>query len=414
MNNEKRNVILYVLAESLRICAIVLSSEAILQTFLYSIGFTDSEIYVQSMVYQALSTLIVLVGSTFGDKGNVFHRSMLAMVMTGIFTLIYLPLCFSADIGALEILLMLGATAGMSIMISLHTVCLYKIPYYIFSPLRYGPVSAFCGILGSGITFVLGSVMTALAAFIEYRRIMIAALILSAALSVASGVMKLYMKRVETAIDGADEENGTASVGLKELFTHRTFYTLLPGHFLRGVTMGTLSVLAVIASDYLGYPDEVTTAMVSVSGIAIVLGCLLYGATVRVLPSRVTIIIGSLSFLLMPLLLIPNAPILFLAVYGVLLFGRTLVDYAVPTELLYIVPSRMAGPYNAWRLSIQAAGVLLSTTVALFVSGPTYIAIAIAAQLLAGANFFFAKVMKRGAHQRGEIITVDCVERTDD
>jgi hypothetical protein len=247
--------------------------------------------------------------------------------------------------------------------------------------------------------------MTALAAIFEYRDIMIVAFIVSAGLAVLSGVVNLGMKPVETALVKDLEEEKGPVVGIKELFTHKSFYTLLPGHFLRGVAMGTMSVLAVIGSDYLGYPEAITTAMVSVSGIAVVLSCILYGATARIIPSRVAIAAGSLSFLLMPLLLIPNAPILFLAIYGLLMFGRTLVDYAVPTEMLYVVPSRMAGPYNAWRLSMQAAGTLLSTAIALFIPTPAFVILAVVAQLVTGANFFFAKVMKRGAHKAGELLT---------
>ena len=404
MNTEKRNVILYILTEALRLSAFVLSAEAILQTFLYSIGFTQNQIYIQSIAYQALSSLVVLVGSHFADKGNVFKRAMFTMLVTAASTLIFLPLCFSSGIGALEMVLMLAATAGISMMLSLHTVCLYKIPYYIFSPSTYGPATAVCGILGSGLSFVIGSVMTALAAYFEYRDIMIVALIVSAGLSVLSGVVNLGMKPVETAMVRDIETEEKSSVGIKELFTHHTFYSLLPGHTLRGVAMGTLSVLAVIGSDYLGYPEEITTAMVSVSGVAVVLSCVLYGATARILPSRVVIAIGSLSFLLMPLLLIPSSPILFLAVYGIVMFGRTLVDYAVPTEMLYVVPSKMAGPYNAWRLSMQAVGTLASTAIALFIPTPAFVILAVVAQLIAGGNFFFAKVMKRGAHGKNEIL----------
>lgn len=412
MNIEKRNVLLYILTEAFRLSAAVLSTEAILQTFLYSIGFTQNQIYIQSMVYQALSSLIVLVGSTFADKGGVFARSMFTMAAAAVSTLVFLPLCFSANIGALEMVLVLVATAGISVMLSLHTVCLYKIPYYIFSPSTYGPATAVCGVIGSGISFLLGSAMTALAAFFEYRDIMIFALIVAASFSVLSGLMKLGMKPVPTAMVKDAESEEKSSVGIKELFTHHSFYSLLPGHFLRGVAMGTMSVLAVIASDYLNYSEEISTAMVSVSGIAVVLSCMLYGLTVKHVPSRVIILAGSLSFLLMPLLLIPNAPILFLVIYGILMFGRTLVDYGVPTEMLYVVPSRMAGPYNAWRLSAHAAGTLISTSIALFISTPAFITLSVVAQLVAGANFFFAKVMKRGAHNKGELLTEDCDERT--
>ena len=114
MSTEKKNVILYILTEALRLSAFVLSAEAILQTFLYSIGFTQNQIYIQSIAYQALNTLIVIVGANFADKGSVFKRAMFTMAATAASTIIFLPLCFSSSIGTLEMVLMLTASAGMA------------------------------------------------------------------------------------------------------------------------------------------------------------------------------------------------------------------------------------------------------------------------------------------------------------
>lgn len=401
MSAERKNIILYILTSAMRNAALIVSSEAILQTFLYSIGFNQNEIYLQSIIYQAFNMAVILLLPTFADRGSIGHRCALALTIGGAATFIYIPLCFTAEVGVYELILLFGASALGAAGLALHTVCMYKLPYYIFTPSVYGPATALCGIVGSGISFLVGSVMTALSAVFVYSDMMIWVLLIGGAVFILSGFLHLLMRPVDTAISHVPTEE-SRKISLGELTRHPSFYTLLPGNFLRGVAMGATMNLAVVASDYLGYPEEITTAMASVSSVAIVLGCVLYGATAHLIPSRVIAGVGSVLFLLLPLALIPDMPILYLSVFGVAMFGRTLVDYSVPTELLYVVPSRLAGPYNAFRMAIQSVGILLSTAIAIFVPAPAFVFIATAAQLIAGMNFFFAKIMKNKAHKKGE------------
>ena len=80
---------------------------------------------------------------------------------------------------------------------------------------------------------------------------------------------------------------------------------------------------------------------------------------------------------------------------AVLMFGRTLIDYAVPSALLYAVPVGIAGTYNAWRMILHNAGTLLATTLAGFLPLPLMVGITVVCQLLSGWNFLTAKIMRR-------------------
>lgn len=85
--------------------------------------------------------------------------------------------------------------------------------------------------------------------------------------------------------------------------------------------------------------------MVSVQSQATLAACALFAVISRRVHPRYMILLGSCCFLVLPALLCQNKPVLYLAIYAILLFGRTLVDYAVPAALLYAVPVEIAGTY---------------------------------------------------------------------
>jgi hypothetical protein len=93
-----------------------------------------------------------------------------------------------------------------------------------------------------------------------------------------------------------------------------------------------------------------------------------------------------LLIVLTPLLLINNS-LLFLIIYTVIMVGRTLVDYGVPSMLLQVVPVEIAGPYHAWRMALQNAGMLLATTLATVIPVPYLLAMTAVFQLISGLSF---------------------------
>ena len=104
--------------------------------------------------------------------------------------------------------------------------------------------------------------------------------------------------------------------------------------------------------------------------------------------------LGSLTFLLLPLVL-QGDPVLFFVVYTVLMLGRTFVDYAIPVILRFAVPVEIAGPYNAWRMLLHNGGTLLATTVAAFIPVEALLILTVVLQLYAGAVYFFDQELRK-------------------
>ena len=102
---------------------------------------------------------------------------------------------------------------------------------------------------------------------------------------------------------------------------------------------------------------------------------------------------GSLTFVLIPLMLIPNKYV-FLTVFTLVYLGRTFVDYSVPSILRAAIPVHLAGPFNAWRMLLHNAGTLIATTIAAFIPVTWLLALTVIFQLISGLHYFIAKDLR--------------------
>lgn len=103
--------------------------------------------------------------------------------------------------------------------------------------------------------------------------------------------------------------------------------------------------------------------------------------------------IGSLTFALFPLMLLSNKW-MFLILFAVTYFGRTLVDYATPSLLRLAVPVEIAGPYNAWRMIIHFTGTILATSIAAVIPVWALLWLTMILQLLSGISYFTNRDMR--------------------
>ena len=168
------------------------------------------------------------------------------------------------------------------------------------------------------------------------------------------------------------------------------FNRLIHANLMRGFAAGIISVLAAVALD-LGHTETLTASMVYAQSLASLAACAFFAVISKRIAGRFVVVAGSLLIVLTPLLLIKNAS-LFLIIYIVIMVGRTLVDYAVPSMLLQVVPVEIAGPYHAWRMALQNAGMLIATSLATVIPVPYLLVTAAVFQLISG--FSFSRIVK--------------------
>lgn len=395
MKISDKNKFLYIISYALRSAALLTATGTLMQTFLTVIGMSSERIYIHTSAVGAVNVIIILLFARFSDT-NVIKRSALVQLSGAVLFLFYLPLCIKEQATSFEFVLLIGAGCMQSVTIALHTVCDYKLPYYIFRKDEYGSIMAFCGILYSVISFAVGTVMTALSVKTDYRMLMLFAFIISFLFSGVGAYLTIKLKNIseteETVKPLTLSEKKKSSV--LSVIKTPVFLKLLPANLLRGFASGMTLVFAVIAAKNLGYNEQITTACVSVQSAASLIGCAVFGIFSKRVPHRISVFAGSLTFLLLPLIFIPQRPVLFLVITGIIIFGRTLIDYAVPSLLLYAVPVEIAGPYNAYRMILHNGGSLLATSLAAVLPIGFLIPTAAIMQTISGLIFLLLPLLK--------------------
>ena len=394
MNVIRQNKVRAIVIYALRTAALLCASGSVMQTFLSITGFPEKYIYFHASLFQAVNVLTILFCARFADSGNVIRRSAVVQIPGALLFLFYLPLCILQDVSLTSYLWLLLVSVLQSVTIALHTICEYKTPYYIYRIEEYGMVMSVCGILSSAVSFGVGALISFFSTRYSYDRIMLIAFGISCLFMLSAAVLQFFQKSLLADADAPDAPEKPEKLPLMNTFRHEAFSRLFVGNLTRGFANGTTTVLAAAALS-IGYDETLTSAMVSVSSVATLAACALFAVVSRRIPPRYVILFGSLCFLSMPLLLVQNRPVLYLILYAVLLFGRTLVDYAVPAALLYAVPVEIAGTYNAWRMILHNGGTMLATMAAGFLPLPVMLVLSMICQVISGINFCAAKVMKK-------------------
>ena len=389
MEQKNHNKSFFIIAMGLRTVALLCVTGPIMQTFLASIGFSSQWIYIHTSIVQIINVMTISLCSTWADQGSVIKRTAMVELPYALLYLLYIPLCIWKSPSLLSFCMLTGICLMQSVCIALWTICEYKLPYFIFTPKEYGSVLSVGGIVGGLISLGTGVVITRLSEMLSYATLMLSACAVSMVLMLICTVLHLKLKPVSGAPGITAAAKKTNQL---EIFRYPVFRRMIPANLMRGFGYGTTTIFAAIALD-LGFDTSVATALVSAQSIAALVGCTLFGFSIAYIPPRFVTLVGSLTFGLIPLMLIPSK-YLFLTVFTLVYFGRTLVDYSVPSILRAAIPVHLAGPFNAWRMLLHNGGTLLATTIAAFIPVTWLLVLTVVCQLFSGIHYFISKDLR--------------------
>lgn len=392
MNTARNNKIFYITASALRSASLLCASGTFMQTLIGVLGLPSRLNYIHTTLLQIVNVLATVLCSKWADKGNVMKRMMLVQLPYGLLFLFYLPVCFLSDAPVGVFILLLTVGIFQTITIALSTICEYKQQYFVFDPDEYAHVMTISGIICGVVSMGFSALVSGLTSFFDYKIIMFVAFIVSAIFAIISGILYSLQKPL-IDMESIQQKKDDKKIKLEQVFRHPAFYKLIVANLCRGFATGTTGVLAIVAFD-IGFDQSVSTMMAPLSSVAMFTGYAMYWVISIRVPQRVQTFLGSMAFLLLPLLFIQNKMVFFVA-YTVILLGRNIVDISIPTALLKIVPAQIAGPYNAWRMILNNVGSLIATSVASIISPALLFAVAISSQLVVGISFFRFKELKK-------------------
>jgi hypothetical protein len=390
MTSVRKNELLVILGSALRIVALLCATGPIMQAFLASLGFPSRFLYLHSTFTQGANILTIFLCSRWADRGSIIRRSALIQLPHAVLYLCFIPLCLWQSPSLESFLALTGICLLQSVFLALYTVCEYTLPYFIYPPEDTGPLTALCGILASLLSLGSGVIITWLANFLSYPLLMLYACCISSGLMLLNVLATLLMRPMEGITFAAKEQK---RLPLKTVICHPIFYKLAGANLLRGFSFGVTTVMAAVALD-LGFREGTLTALVSFQSAAGLIGCTAYGLLSRPVSSRKLIFWGSLGFLAVPFMLLPGEW-LFFGAFTVMMIGRTIVDYAVPTAVRFAVPVELAGPYNALRMLLHNGGTLLATTLAAFLPVSILLILTTVLQLYSGLRYLTLREMRQ-------------------
>ena len=388
----RNNKLRAIFALALRTAALLACTGPIMQTFLASLGFSSRFIYINTTLVQAANILTSSLCAQWADRGSVIKRSAICEIPHALLYLCYIPLCLWKSPSFASFALLTGICLLQSACIALYTICEYKLPYFIYGPKDYGTVLAISGIVSSLISLGAGILITRLSRVMDYSELMMWACIVSFGMMGISALLHALQKPIQQMHTPTEQSSGLPAGSSLTIFREPDFYRMIPANLLRGFAYGTTTVMAAVALD-LGYDAGISTALVSFQSGAMLLGCGLFALSIRFLSVRTVMLLGSSLFALFPLMLVRSEG-LFLLLFSLTFFGRTLVDYATPSLLRLAVPVEIAGPYNAWRMIIHFTGTILATAIAAVIPVWILLLLTMTAQLISGISYFADREMR--------------------
>ena len=380
----KRNKLLSMTGSVFSAVATMTATGTLMQTFLATLGLPANAIYIHATLTQAVNILVLLLSSGWVRRDKVIRYSARSALIYGLLFLGVIPFCLiqRATVETFLWLVVIGALQAAAL--GLRTVCSYILPYLLYPAEDYGPFQSVTGVVSSVVTLALGALVSYLAGILPFRVLMIGACALSAFLILLEAVFTLLLK----SILGDAPEPRRKKVSAWNTFRHPVFYTLMIPNLLRGFAFGTTTVFATVAFQ-LGFDQTLAANMLYLQSAAGLVGCALVGFLCKYFSGRYSVLLGSMSFLLLPLFFL-RSRMLFLVVFIAVILGRTLVDYGVPILLRKAVPVELAGSYNAWRLILHNGGSLLATTVAAVIPLPALLTVTVVFSVISGAWFFLS------------------------
>lgn len=393
MNDVKKNVAIFTVNMAIRQVANLCSTGILMQTFLASLGFSSDLLYINHSIVLSAQILTTSLCSRWADKGNILKRATLIQLPSVLLMLCYLPFCISGQADTTSFVLLTALSFLHCMFYFMYSVCDYKLPYFVMPADRYSTVLSVSGIISALISLSSGVLISIGTQYMPFKDLMFIACCVAAVMTLIAMISTSRLKMIihpEMAVhDKGESDEGAVTVG--QLFRTPLFYRLIPSNILRGVSYGTTSVLAALALD-LGYDTTVTTMIVSVQAAAMLLGSLSFGFVSKRLEPRKLILMGTLTILLLPLMLIRNST-LFLVLVGLIIFGRIHVDHGFPFLLRQAVPVAISGPFNAWRLILFFIGLVTTTTVAAWIPVEVLLIVGTVSQLYVGITCYSDKVL---------------------
>ena len=361
MEQSKKNFPKYCIQSLMYSIGLLFFNGAIVQTFLLLIGFDEGRVYFYSSLTQAAQVVMMLLMVFLADR---IERKRLLSALSNFLMIIPIGI-FAWGAASPEIMSewYVAVLFTVSVIthggIGMYSVMTYCLPYKLIDISEYGKFTGISGALGGSITFALSSLHTLLVSNFDYLECTVWFFVLAIASVATSGIMLLWMKEIPAERHAHEGK----TVGFVEAFKNRDTYALLIPNITRGLATGVFNVVAVIAISS-GVADAAGATYINiVSCLASFLSSLAFAMICNKMRMENIMIIATLATSLSLPFVISGGFVFFLLLLFVSLFFLRVVDAAIPTALVRIIPEEQIGAYNSVRMLVFTGSQAVATAI---------------------------------------------------
>lgn len=359
---ENKNITASISIDILTGLSALLSAGALWQGLLLHYGLSSAQVGILTSAASIVQAIAMFLNIYITDRVRSPIRTMLLCNFPVLlFFIVLTVLCFIGE-AAFAFPLLLGAVIVYNFFEGLRGIITYKVPFLLYQMEKYGRITAISGVCINIFTTLASLGIPVMLKVWDYDRGM--------QLLFACGVLSIVGRIVLNAIlkplsdAPAEVSSEAAKAPLTTLLKDKSVQALFLPNFVRGLSMGIVGSIALIAAhDYTQDSSELAM-LVSVGTIASILGNAIFTVLSKEKLVKTLCLLSSVGlFVFCAALIIPGSWIWFLAIYLLLYTCYNIVNSTIPVLVAQFIPYEIIGGYSSLRMMITTAGTALSSMV---------------------------------------------------
>jgi len=359
--NLKKNFLLLWLRDALIAASASLTSNSILSAFLLNAGLSEQRVsfYFSFITMVNLAASLLFSGAAGRSKSVI--RSCSVFCVCSAVSAAFLAVFCIKNLSVTPIwigVLLVGAL--LSAATAIRVVFEYQIPCEVIDKEKFPIYQSVSGVVGSVFGIAAGLAVSRLYLVMEF-------LPLTAGIFVTAGICLMgaaWANGSLTVIHPSKPKTGENAVNLlktaREVVSDRDFKKMLLPNFIRGIGMGVMAILPVLASASLDMNASELSLITVCTYISTLLGCVVYGFLSKKWGAPMAAFLGSVLFCL----LIPafgGGSMRFYVLYSVSYIGYNIVCYCIPEIIFRSTKTEKVSAIQTWRMLVTTLGTTLSS-----------------------------------------------------
>jgi len=335
----------------------LITSGGIIQTFFAEIGFSGKQIAGYTSLINVIQILVMISGFFLADQIRKVKKVSSALLLAPIpLCLSMLPFCFLRewDVSAAYGIALVFCCV-QNLFVGFCSVLMMRLLYFIIDMKDYAGLANTNNIISSVFSIVISGMISMLATRYVFRNIMAVGFGISIVFCILCAYMIFSMKEKAEVQENPKKERFSLSE-LKKLGQKEFRYFYIP-NFMRGITAGGMSVIAVVCMKEITTDPAVISGLATILCVATIAGCELYQIVRKRISTAMVYLISSVvMFLFLPLMLNGSRTVIFCVCYFFVGIGYSVINVSGPVYASEIVDYKDIGTYTSVRLIVTMAG----------------------------------------------------------